>query len=345
MFKIYGEKVEDMDKLISVIIPVYNVSKYLRQCVDSVLRQSYKNLEVILVDDGSTDESGMICDRYALNDNRVVVIHKENGGVSDARNVGMSIAKGDYIGFVDSDDYIHYDMYKVLVDLIEQSNADMAIANWCSICDGKENRIDDERTGEIIEFENLESLQFLIYGKNKYKISLSIWDRLYRRELIKDIYFPKDMCYEDVVWPTKVFYKAKKSVYIDRNLYYYRRRSDSIVGTDTSNGISERVLIDEIPQIEEQIRFLKSINQIDMADEVTFNLYQILLSYYTRCYYDKNKLQIRLLKLINQYKIWAKSYLRKCSSFFKKGVLITSLYAFNLLIFIIHINQKREVKR
>lgn len=333
-----------MNKLISVIIPVYNVSKYLHQCVDSVLKQSYKNLEVILVDDGSTDESGMICDQYALADNRVVVIHKENGGLSDARNAGMAIARGEYIGFVDSDDYIHCDMYKVLTDLLEQNNADIAIANWCGFTSGEGEKIYEERTGNILTFENLENLEFLIYGKNKYKISLSVWDRLYRREIIKDFIFPKGRCYEDVVWSTKVFYKAKKSVYIDRNLYYYRRRNDSIVGLDNNGGVSERVITDEIPQVEAQITFLKSIKQYEMADEVTFFLYQMLLSYYTRCYYDKSKLQNNLLELINKYRVWAQNYLYRCNSFCKKCLLIVSLHAFKLLILVLHVKQGR-VKR
>ena len=331
-----------MNKVICVIVPVYNVEQYLDQCINSILEQTYKNLEIILVDDGSTDKSGIMCDQYAKIDNRIKVIHKNNGGLSDARNAGMKVATGDYIAFVDSDDFISTDMYKVLAELIEQNDADIAIANWCGFYNGKE--VSKERTGKILIFEEMETLEFLIYGKNNYKISLSVWDRLYRREIVKDFSFPKGRCYEDVVWSTKVFYKAKKSVYIDRNLYYYRRRNDSIVGLDNNEGVSERVITDEIPQVEAQITFLKSIKQYEMADEVTFFLYQMLLSYYTRCYYDKSKLQNNLLELINKYRVWARDYLYRCNSFYNKCLLIVSLHAFKLLILVLHVKQGR-VKR
>ena len=105
-----------MEKLISVIVPVYNVEEYVEKCVLSIINQTYKNLEIILVDDGSTDNSGKICDEIAIKDNRIKVIHKKNGGLSDARNVGIDIAKGDYLGFVDSDDYIDPDMYSILLN-------------------------------------------------------------------------------------------------------------------------------------------------------------------------------------------------------------------------------------
>ena len=115
--------------LISVIIPIYNVEKFLSFCIDSIVNQTYKNLEIILVDDGSTDNSGKICDEYALKDNRIKVMHKQNGGVSSARNVGLNIAKGKYIGFVDSDDYVENDMFEILHNLIIKNNVDISCCN------------------------------------------------------------------------------------------------------------------------------------------------------------------------------------------------------------------------
>lgn len=340
MPEINEEEIGIMGKLISVVIPIYNVSRYLKQCLDSVLNQSYKNLEIILVDDGSTDSSGMICDQYAQADNRVVVIHKENGGLSDARNAGLEVAKGEYIGFVDSDDLIHPSMYRTLVEILEENQADIAIANWQGFFDEGEGKIHDKGTGNVMCFENIETLEFLIYGKDKYRISFSVWDRLYRKEVIEGIFFPKGKCYEDVVWSAKVFYRTKKSVYIDKDLYYYRRRDDSIVGADSKYKVSERVLTDEIPQIEEQIQFLKDIAQENMADEITFFLYELLLKYYTRCYYNKSELQEELIKLIKKYREWAKGYLHQTDDFFRKTVIFVSLYAFRLLILIIHIKNK-----
>lgn len=331
-----------MNKLVSVIVPVYNVEQYLEQCINSILGQTYKNLEIILVDDGSTDKSGIMCEQYALADNRVVVIHKENGGLSDARNVGMAIAKGDYIGFVDSDDYIHCDMYKVLTDLLEQNNADIAIANWCGFNDKEGEKIYEERTGNILTFEDLETLEFLIYGKNEYKISLSVWDRLYRREIIEEFRFPKGMCYEDVVWSTKVFYKAQKSVYIDRNLYYYRRRDSGIVGSDNNGGVSERVITDQISQTKAQIAFLKQIGQQDIADEVTYLLYELVLRYCSRC--KKKEIYTRLTMVRQSFKQWAIQYIGKKISIKRKLVLFSSLYLYPVLEVLICIKAWRKSK-
>ena len=329
-----------MNELISVIVPIYNVSQYLKQCVDSILNQSYKNLEVILVDDGSTDNSGVICDQYAQMDNRVVVIHKENGGLSDARNAGLEVAKGEYIGFVDSDDFVDLSMYETLVEILEKNQADIAIANWQDFFDNKKNEVHENRTGNILIFENIEVLRFLIYGKDKYRISFSVWDRLYRRNIIKGLYFPKGKCYEDVVWSAKVFYVAKRGVYIDKDLYYYRRRDDSIVGTDSRLEISERMVTDEIPQIEEQIRFLNDIGQEKMADEVTYALYEKLLKYYTKSYYGNNEWMEELLKLINFYKGWAVGYLHRCDNLMRRLVLLVSLHSFKMLIAMIYLKDR-----
>lgn len=116
--------------MLSVIVPVYNVEKYLARCIDSILKQSYSDLEIILVDDGSTDNSGKICDQYREIDDRIVVIHKQNGGLSDARNVGMKKANGQYLAFVDSDDFIHPRMYEILMNLLLDYKADMVISNF-----------------------------------------------------------------------------------------------------------------------------------------------------------------------------------------------------------------------
>ena len=127
--------------LITVIVPIYHVEKYLHRCVDSILNQTYENLEIILVDDGSGDACSSICDEYAGRDSRIVVIHKENGGLSDARNAGIEIAKGQYLAFVDSDDYIHKDMYKILMKEILESNAEVSICSYKYVYDNKEKEI------------------------------------------------------------------------------------------------------------------------------------------------------------------------------------------------------------
>ena len=332
-----------MRKLLSVIVPVYNVEKYLKQCVDSIIKQTYKELEIILVDDGSTDSSGQMCEQYKEIDKRIKVVHKENGGLSDARNVGVSVATGEYIAFVDSDDCIHKDMYSILIELLEKYDADMAFAKWQEFFD--EIPLESHDTEEVLVLDGIEGLEFLIYGKEPYHITLSVWDRVYKRALVELLQFPKGKCYEDVVWSTEVFSHAKKAVYIDRSMYYYRRRSASITGVDISKGISNRVLTDQIPQMEAQIDYLKSINQLEMADEITFYLYEVLLKYYSECNekrFTENKKKIRL-KILN-YRNWAKEYLKKDILLFRRVLVLMSIYAFPIVVMMIAINNWRKGK-
>ena len=193
--------------MISVIVPVYNVERYIRQCVESILEQTYADLEIILVDDGSTDGSGSICDEYKLKDNRVVVIHKCNGGLSEARNAGLDIARGEYIGFVDSDDYIEPDMYEVLYKNCERYAADLAAARFVKF--NTQGEVRKNFTENIEVFSREEMLRLFIVGDRRYEITMSVWDRLYKRELISDLRFPVGKCYEDIVFSTKVIEKSK----------------------------------------------------------------------------------------------------------------------------------------
>lgn len=328
-----------MDKLISIIVPVYNVEQYLKQCVDSILNQTYKQLEVILVDDGSTDSSRDICNQYEAADNRIKVIHKENGGLADARNAGLSIATGEYIGFVDSDDFIHKDMYKTLVILMEQNNADMVMAKWQAFVEQVDCRAND--TLEAMVFDGIDSLKFLIYGENRYHITLSVWDRLYKKELIKDLMFPKGKCYEDVVWSTEAFYRAKRTVYIDKTLYYYRQRANSITGVDKDKALSKRILTDQIPQMEAQIEYLESIQQFSMADEVRFYLYEMLILLYCKTRHTKvNDMSLELYNIIKKYKRWAKVYIMKRIGGYRKVIIFLSLYFFDILVMVIQLKRK-----
>ena len=162
--------------LISIIIPVYKVEKYLEKCIESVLKQTYTNLQIILVDDGSPDNCGKICDEYAKKDSRIEVIHKINGGLSDARNVGINRANGRYIGFVDSDDYIKEDMYEKLINLIKEYNADVSICNLYDVFDGKEY-VRNKDNG-IHEYSRIDILKEILLDKN---IQSYAWNKLYKK--------------------------------------------------------------------------------------------------------------------------------------------------------------------
>ena len=170
---------------VSVIVPVYNVEKYLKQCLDSIVDQTLEDLEIVLVDDGSVDSSGTICDEYAKKDSRIEVIHKANGGLSDARNVGISKAKGRYIGFVDSDDYIKEDMYEILLNLIKKYDADVSICNLYDVIDGNEC-IRNKENG-IREYSRLDILKEVLLDKN---IQSYAWNKLYEKELFDEIKYP-----------------------------------------------------------------------------------------------------------------------------------------------------------
>ncbi len=210
--------------LISVIVPVYNVEAYLAKCVDSILGQTYDNLEVILVDDGSPDRCGAICDSYAVSDPRVVVIHKENGGLSDARNAGIDIAKGRYITFVDSDDYLALDCIECLYQNLQTHDADISVISFLSPS-GDDLTVDDR----ISITECFDAEQAIVEMLHAGKISVSAWGKLYHKDAFRAIRFPCGMWYEDLATAYKFAMQAKKIVWTNHVGYYYVMRSSSFM--------------------------------------------------------------------------------------------------------------------
>ena len=237
-----------MDDLISLIVPIYNVEGYLRKCIDSILVQTYNNLEILLVNDGSPDSSGIICDEYAKKDPRIKVIHKENGGLSDARNKGLDIAVGNYIGFVDGDDYIEPDMYQTLYHLIKEYNTDLSMISYNNVKNGiTRPRVN---TNTIRIFEKMEALQSIIIDK---EIQSYVWNKLYKAEILQDIRFPIGIMYEDVSTMLKIFKKMNNIVYFETPKYNYVFRENSIVN-DYSHQKQEdclSVVIDNYYEVEE----------------------------------------------------------------------------------------------
>lgn len=214
-----------MQKLISIIVPVYNVEKYLDKCIDSIINQTYKNIEIILVDDGSTDKSGDICDKAQNKDKRIKVIHKANGGLSDARNAGLRIAKGDLIGFVDSDDYIKEDMFETLYNLIEKHNANISIVSYYELYNEKLIAVKESK--EVEEFNKIEAIKELLIDN---KIQSYAWNKLFKKELFKNLEFPVNKNFEDIATTLLLFERADKIVLLQKPEYFYVRREDSIIG-------------------------------------------------------------------------------------------------------------------
>ena len=259
------------NKLISIIVPVYNVEKYLVKCIESIIGQTYHNIEIILVDDGSTDKSGELCEDYAKKDSRIHVIHKENGGLSDARNAGMAVAAGEYIGFVDSDDWIEEDMYEELYRLCETYRLDLITARFCLNVGGIDER--KNTTGNFTEMSGIELLKNNIFDSDKHQVTNSVWDRLYRREILQGIEFPKGRKYEDICFTTKVFLKAERCGYLDREVYHYMIRDDSIMGKSklTDSGLPEEIFADLLPQLKEKYELLYNMGQYDLAEGALYN--------------------------------------------------------------------------
>lgn len=209
------------DDLISVILPIYNVEPYIHKSIQSVLSQTYKNLQIILVDDGSPDGCPAICDEYAKKDKRIKVIHKKNGGLSDARNAGLKVAKGKYIAFLDSDDWIDPDMYSLLHEKLVENDCDIAQCNFRKISD-KSITIPKQSEDKIYTKEEYLKKLFADEFEN------FVWNKLYKAELFKDFNFPPIRAFEDVTFTPKVINKTEKIIYINECKYNYLIRNDSL---------------------------------------------------------------------------------------------------------------------
>lgn len=215
-----------MDSLISVIVPIYNVEDYLDRCVESIINQTYKNLEIILVDDGSPDNCPKMCDDYAKKDSRIKVVHKKNGGLSDARNAGMKVATGEYVSFIDSDDYISLDFYETLLQTIVDNDSDIV---ECSVVKFYEDNNFDEYSDDlkVTNYDTLYALDGLI-NENPFK--QHVWNKLYKSSVALDIPYAVGKLNEDEFWTYQVFGKAKKVTRINKTMYYYFQRGSSIMG-------------------------------------------------------------------------------------------------------------------
>lgn len=219
-----------MGDLVSVVVPIYNVEVYLDKCIDSIQNQTYSNLEIILVDDGSPDECGKICDGYAKQDGRIKVIHKQNGGLSDARNYGMKKATGKYITFIDSDDFIHARYIEILLELAHDKQADIVAGDFALVhnSDMYQDKIIDKNDisqAQILSDEHLYDDDFI--EKTTMRLTVA-WGKLYKRELWDGIQYPVGKIHEDTFTTWKLMEKAQKVVYIKEPLYYWRENPNSI---------------------------------------------------------------------------------------------------------------------
>ena len=246
-----------MGKKVSIIVPIYNLEQYLKICLDSIAEQTYSNLEVLLIDDGSTDGSSQICNQYQEKDARFQAIHKKNGGAADARNMALDICTGDYITFVDGDDYIAKDFIEQLVSIMEEQGADISICGWNNV-EGENVEPFCANTKEVKAYDTVSALEVLLYQE---EFDSAMWPKLYKKELFDGIRFPKGNLYEDIAIIYHIFMRAKKVGYINYAGYFYLlRESGTTLKKFTKNKMD---LIDVVSEMESII--LKKYPQLEKA--------------------------------------------------------------------------------
>ncbi len=259
---------------VSVCMTVYNIESYMRRSIESVLAQTYRDLEIIMVDDGSTDSSGDICDEYASKDDRIRVIHKRNGGIPSARNACLDAVTGDYICWIDGDDEMEPDMIESMIKALRDADADMCVCRYRQVFD---DHVIDGSTGEKYVYEGRRLMEQFLKEDERFLIQNAVWNKLYKKELTKGLRFP-DMWYEDMVYTFYLIDRSAKSVYLDTAYYNYTRdRSDS----QTNAGINPHTYTDLIPNLFDRSRYLEEQGCHDLALISDYLLYKRLLVYYT----------------------------------------------------------------
>ncbi len=291
--------------LISIIVPVYNVESYLEKCINSIINQSYKNLEIILVNDGSKDRSGEICDFYASKDDRIKIINKSNGGLSDARNCGLEVAKGEYIAFIDSDDWVDKDLYKILYELIIKYNSDISVCSFKkAVSEGENlNNINDE-----VVYTNITALE-KIYADDGVDMVVA-WNKLFKKDILIGEKFPKGKIHEDVFLIPRLMYKAKSIAYTNKELIYYRVNPNSI--TNSEFNIKR---LDYIEALESTSRFYKDNNLDELyIKSVTAHIEAILsmsIDVKKSLKFGKDEIFTRFIEKINENELIIKKYMNK----------------------------------
>lgn len=299
-----------INNTISVIVPIYNVEEYLPKCIESICNQSYKNLEIILVNDGSPDRCGEICEKYANKDNRIKVIHKTNGGLSDARNVGLRVAKGEYISFVDSDDYIEEESYEILIKNAVENNLDIVAANaWLTEDDHfihplmKEKRISNEITTGV---------EYMCESIMQNSFHVCVWLNLYKKKLLIDnkLFFQKGLLHEDEEWTPRVFLEAERVKYIDYKFYMYVTRAGSITRSKdrSKNGMD---ILDTCYKLEKLYDNRLTKKQKKIMNSYLLNLFlgAVYLGRLERPYYKKKVRKSFVFGKIHNIKAFMKSLL------------------------------------
>lgn len=270
--------------LITVIVPCYKVEPYLPTCIDSILRQTYRHLEVLLVDDGSPDNSGRICDDYAKKDTRITVIHKENGGLSDARNVAIDQAKGEWITFIDSDDFVADDYVETLYGLAIDFGCDCSVCRFRTFKEG--SKPVNRHVSPIKEmFTPMKAVEQMFYQE---KFDNNAHAKLYHRRLFESgIRYPKGLVFEDLATTYKLLLQSHGVAYTDAELYYYLLRADSIEGSYSAKKVDDGLIV--LKSIDENKSSFKGIEKAYQCRKFSFILHLLMAAPETDGHYDEMK--------------------------------------------------------
>ncbi|MEH7095826.1 glycosyltransferase family 2 protein [Neobacillus vireti] len=326
-----------MKPIISIIVPVYNVEKYLSRCIDSILCQTFKDFELILVNDGSSDTSGLICDSYSSLDHRIKVIHKNNGGVSSARNVGLGVASGEYIAFVDSDDLVHESMYALLHNYASKHSSDIVICDYLETLEG--NHYDLKSFIDVIKehsYNNIEALNEL-FTEKKMQFGSVVWNKLYKKSLFDNIKFEEGKIHEDEFITHKVLYRSSKVVYIPIKLYYYLQRKDGIMGTEFNFD-----KLDAVEAYKSRADFFKQVNLTDLQRKAEYNYVNLFFKYYFKA---KNTIPNSEFKLVTMKREFRRNLktLNKNPYYNQKEKILWRLFVLNSFLYELYIKTKSNV--
>ena len=312
--------------LISVIVPIYKVEKYLSRCIDSIIGQTYTNLEIILVDDGSPDNCGKMCDKYSVQDKRIIVIHKANGGLSDARNAGIKIANGKYIAFIDSDDGVSTKYFEILYSLIKSYSADISLCSFVKTYNIDRFSVENVNS-KIFVYTNIEALEeyFTVY----YPQMVVAWGKLYKAGLFQHVRFPLGKVHEDEYTTYRLLYLSNKIVFTTEKLYYYLQTENSI--TREESQFNHRMQY--LDALKERIDFFAKVKQEDLKNKTVRRYFTTLVSTYGdltqgKNYIESQKIKDRIL-LLKNYILHGESS-KPCKIFYRLFLLMPN-QAFALL--------------
>lgn len=282
--------------LVSVIVPVYQVEKYLERCIDSILNQSYHNLEILLIDDGSKDKSGVICDAYACRDSRIQVYHKKNGGLSDARNYGIDRAKGEYLAFIDSDDFISYDFIQVLLEISIKYQSDITVCDFERVSGDVLSGLESDG---IKVYTKAEALAEICKNTGRHVLMTVAWNKLYKKELFEGIRYPVGKLHEDEATTYRLIDRTDRVVVSEKKMYGYYMSTSSIMRSDYN-----KRRLDIIGILLDRIRFFHERAQYQLEKEVKNQLsYTLIYHYYNvrKHLKDSETIQEKLLKCFETY--------------------------------------------